>query len=306
MAWESGFPGHLRAINARFLDTYRLRSQNALIDARVDRIEPIDNAFDVWFTDGAGVRRRLVYDRVIACTGFRFDSTMFDHTCMPDDCIDGRFPQQTIEWESSNVAGLYFAGTLMQARDYRKSASAFIHGFRYNVRAFHRLLELKHHVTPWPSRSVAASPESLTAVVAARLSTTSGLWHQFGQLCDLVVVDAAEGRARYFEEMPAGYVGESVLARNECCYTMTLEYWPRGGRNEFLHPVIRQFTRGKLVAEQHLAEDASGEWRSNEDLDLLAAFFRRPLPGLDGRTGSLVRAGRSSVYSPLGEPGLAS
>ena len=33
----------------------------------------------------------------------------------------------------------------MQVRDFKKSTSGFIHGFRYGVRALHRMLEQKYH-----------------------------------------------------------------------------------------------------------------------------------------------------------------
>ena len=49
-----------------------------------------------------------------------------------------------------NVPDLYFAGTLMQVRDFKKSTSGFIHGFRYGVRALHRMLERKYHGVEWP------------------------------------------------------------------------------------------------------------------------------------------------------------
>jgi cation diffusion facilitator CzcD-associated flavoprotein CzcO len=39
MAWRSHYVGHLRAINNNLLDTYQLKSQNALLDGHVERIE---------------------------------------------------------------------------------------------------------------------------------------------------------------------------------------------------------------------------------------------------------------------------
>lgn len=50
----------------------------------------------------------------------------------------------TSEYESVNVAGLYFAGTLGHGKDHLKSAGGFIHGFRYTTRALFRILEAKH------------------------------------------------------------------------------------------------------------------------------------------------------------------
>src|SRR5262245_32332950 len=39
MSWQSHYVGHLRAVNNDFLDTYQLKSQNALLDGNILRIE---------------------------------------------------------------------------------------------------------------------------------------------------------------------------------------------------------------------------------------------------------------------------
>ena len=57
---------------------------------------------------------------------------------------NGKYPVMTSEYESVNVAGLYFAGTLGHGKDHLKSAGGFIHGFRYTTRALFRILEAKH------------------------------------------------------------------------------------------------------------------------------------------------------------------
>src|SRR5262249_48349520 len=38
-AWRSHFVGHLRAVNNNLLDTYQLKSQNALLDGNIEHIE---------------------------------------------------------------------------------------------------------------------------------------------------------------------------------------------------------------------------------------------------------------------------
>ena len=82
-----------------------------------------------------GEVEELYYDRIIVCAGFQFDNSLFDENCQPELAIDNRLPNQTSEWESTNIKDLYFAGVLTQMRDYKKSTSSFIHGFRYNCRA---------------------------------------------------------------------------------------------------------------------------------------------------------------------------
>ncbi|MGH3941580.1 MAG: NAD(P)-binding domain-containing protein [Pseudonocardiaceae bacterium] len=143
MSWQSHFVGHLRAVNNNFLDTYQLKSQNALLDGNILRIErdPDGYRVTVSFSRADEVTKDIRYDRVIVCTGFRFDHSVFAANCRPMLVINDRFPEQTSAWESVNIIGLYFAGTLMQVRDFKRSTSGFIHGFRYCIRALHRILD---------------------------------------------------------------------------------------------------------------------------------------------------------------------
>jgi thioredoxin reductase len=45
-AWRSHFVGHLRAVNNNLLDTYQLKSQNALLDGNIEHIERRDGS--IW------------------------------------------------------------------------------------------------------------------------------------------------------------------------------------------------------------------------------------------------------------------
>jgi hypothetical protein len=41
-----------------------------------------------------------------------------------------KFPRIHYNYESTNLANVYFAGTLGHSIDFRKAAGGFIHGFR--------------------------------------------------------------------------------------------------------------------------------------------------------------------------------
>jgi thioredoxin reductase len=300
MAWKSHFVGHLRAVNNDFLDTYQLKSQNALLDGTVARIERHDAGYQVTirFARANEIAKDLFYDRVIVCTGFRFNASIFAEACRPKLVINDRFPDQTSEWESPNVSDLYFAGTLMQVRDFKKATSGFIHGFRYGVRSLHHMLEQKYHGVPWPRTSFPATPAELADAVLRRVNRSSALWQQFGVLCDAIVVDP-EGPARYFEELPTDYVKEGHLAPTDRLFTITLEYGPdhdqfdpfdisvgrisqsdaeRSRQGRYLHPVVRHFVRGNFAAEHHVTENLENEWTSETvHRDPLRAFFAQHL-----------------------------
>jgi thioredoxin reductase len=299
MAWRSHYVGHLRAINNNLLDTYQLKSQNALLDGTVERIERRADGYvvTVSFTRANEVTRDLRYDRVIVCTGFRFDSEIFAAGCRPELVIGDRFPAQTPAWESTNVPGLHFAGTLMQVRDFKRSTGGFIHGFRYCVRALHRMLERSRHGVPWPHEVLPAEPEALMEAVLARVNRSSALWQQFEVMCDLIVI-GRDGNARYYEELPVDYARESELGDGECRVTVTLEYGPdhdkvdpfdvtvgrisqadaeRAAQGRYLHPVVRLHRDGTLLAEHHVTENLENEWTARSHREPLCEFFAHEL-----------------------------
>ena len=109
----------------------------------------------VRYSHANGEVQDLVYDRIILCTGFRFDSSFFDEDCRPDLTVNDRFPSLTCEWESTNVPHMFFAGTITQSRDYKKTSSGFIHGFRYNTRSSGCW---RRSITPSPGRPRTSSP----------------------------------------------------------------------------------------------------------------------------------------------------
>ena len=317
MAWKTHYVGHLRAVNNNLLDTYQLKSQNALLDGTIERIERREGSYLVTFSFSRAneVKKDLRYDRVIVCTGFRFDASIFADECRPELVICDRFPAQTCEWQSTNVSDLYFAGTLMQVRDYKKSTSAFIHGFRYCVRSLHHMLERKYHGVTWPRRRLPADPQALMEAVIARVNRTSALWQMFTFLCDLIVVEPGEG-ANYYEELPLDYVHESEFGRGESYFTITLEYGPdhdqfdpfditvgrisqsdaeRAKKGRYLHPVLRHYRRGELLAEHHVTENLENEWIGQAThREPLEAFFAREI----GRNALLAANKTAVMLSP--------
>ncbi|GAA2507670.1 FAD-dependent oxidoreductase [Winogradskya humida] len=308
MAWRTHYIGHLRAVNNNFLDTYQLKSANAILDGSVKSIERDGDGLKVTFSFSRvnEVIKELHYDRVLACTGFRFDASIFDESCRPELVIRDRFPAQTEAWESINVPGLFFAGTLSQERDFKKSTSGFIHGFRYAVRALHKILERRYAQSAWPTEKLDATPEALTDAIIARVNRTSALWQQFAVLADVVTVDGSG--ARYHEEVPVDYFAQTGLFTAdhdyEHAFVVTLEYGPDHDQVDpfditvsrvaqdvvgqahdaaYLHPVVRYHREGSVVATHHLAENLENQWdRPAVHVEPLAAFLARCLAGAEG------------------------
>ena len=87
LAWKTHYVGHLRAVNNNFLDTYQLKSQNAILDGEVLSIAPQPGGgFLVRFSfvRADEVVKELYYDRILCCTGFRLDTAPFADECAPD------------------------------------------------------------------------------------------------------------------------------------------------------------------------------------------------------------------------------
>jgi len=296
LAWESHFVGNLRAVNAAFIDTYQLKAQNALIDATVDAIERDGRGYRVHLTysHARGQRTIIPYDRVILCTGFRFDDSIFAESCRPALTINDRFPAQTSAWESTNVQDLYFAGTLMQACDYRRTMSGFVHGFRHNVAALARVLEERYERQPWPHVTIEPTAGSVMRHVMDRMNRAPSLFLQPGFLVDVLVVPTSGGPARYYEDIRRDYVRDGSLGRHEHYYLVTLEYGhfrgnplaidrdpdpAKGHEAPYLHPVIRRYRRDTLVAEHHLQDDLESKWSLDVYVEPALAFMEAQLAG---------------------------
>ncbi|MBW3600623.1 MAG: NAD(P)-binding domain-containing protein, partial [Planctomycetes bacterium] len=226
LAWNTHFFGHLRAVNNAFLDTYILKGQNSVLDARVEKIERVDGEYHVTveFTHAHGQRAVMAYDRVLCCTGFRWDPSFFREDCRPELSACGRLPAMTSAWESTNIRDLYFAGTVMQYRDLHKTMSNVLHGFRFNLLSLSRILACRYEAAPWPSRRLPLRPEAMADAIIRRVSSSAGLMHQPGFLCDVLVVDERQEAAHYHESLAVDYVRESEFGRLPHYYVVTMEY----------------------------------------------------------------------------------
>jgi thioredoxin reductase len=295
MAWETHYVGNLRAVNNNFIDTYQLKSQNAVIDATIEKIEKAGNQFKVSiaYSHAKGQTRELIYDKVIACTGFRFDPSLFADDCKPEMAIHDRFPAQNAEWESANIPNLYFMGTIMQACDFKKTMSGFIHGFRYNVRSLFNVLENKYYGQPFPHETFPATPEAVLEKALYRVNNGPGIFLQPGFLADVIVVNEQEKTASCYQDLRKDYVNKSFLKELDQYYTITLEYGKHEGGDPFsierdpdpmkgsdsfyLHPIIRRFSHGMLVNEHHIQDDLESEWYLDEYVEPAREYFKAQL-----------------------------
>jgi thioredoxin reductase len=300
LAWTSKHPGDVRGQYGALLDSYWFKTLHGVLECDVDSIWRDGDTYKaaITYTLAEGEQALLEYDAVLRCTGFRMDTGVFGASCRPELAPNGRIPAVGPDWQSANVDGLYFAGTLMQARDLKRASSAFIDGFRYNLRTLARLLAERYDHTPLGHASLRCDAETLTATMLERVNHSSALWTQFEYLCDVYVVDQATGRIRHYEDLPEDYAVER-FAGEAHFYTVTLRWGrqeygdvfairrhptpERAHESAFLHPVVRRWRNRDMVAERHLLEDLRAEWRHPvRHVEPLRAFLTAQLGSGEG------------------------
>ncbi len=292
-AWKTHFVGDLRAVNNNILDSYQLKSQNAILDAETLGIRRRSDgrlAVEFRYQHAEDEVEELVYDRVLCCTGFQFDAGVFDADTKPELTIFDKFPNLTCEWESTSQPNMFFIGTLMQMRDYKKTTSGFIHGFRYNVQAIHRVLASRFHDSPWPSTVLPLQTETLVQRILSRVNGSSALWQQQAFLADLIVVQDDQ-TVHYYEAMPIAYLHKHFVDCDQRCFVLTLEFGTahdedpfkvnrirrdnvsKAAASTFLHPAIREYELGAKVSEHHIIEDLEAVWQEPEHFEPLQRYL---------------------------------
>jgi thioredoxin reductase len=313
LAWDTRYVGHLRAVNNELLDTYHLKSQNAVIDGIISEMRRLPSGkIRVRFSSihAADEVEQLEYDHVLRCTGFRFDADVFEASCRPAMSPCGRLPRMTPGFEAVGVPDLFFAGSTTQALDYKQAQSAFIHGFRYNARTLFHLLQARYHAVPLPFEALDPTPRGLATGVLGRMNRASSLWQQVGFLADLVVLPAAgEHQARYYHDLPYDYLvahGAELSGGRDFYITMfRLGHPPansfdharttdpsEGEASTAIHPVFEMYQPSRGAGPTscaHVLEDFLGDWSGREYLEAAELYFADSLRGMAPRKRPLAR-----------------
>jgi thioredoxin reductase len=242
LAWDSHFPGDLRAINNSIIDMFHLKSIHGLRKAVPTKIEEVDvdgkRQLKMYFDQHlphweppCTAHLHDTYDSIIFCTGWYYViPEMWDESCKPETSECGKYPSQKPTWESTNIDNLFFAGTSTQGRD-RRAASSFIHGFRYSAKCLALMLNMVRHGEPMPQEHFdTIDMDAIAMHITKRLSTSSALYQlNYGVLCDLLVFNPGEemkgksfsegmkikGSAKYFYEIPTEWALSQNLFKNQ-------------------------------------------------------------------------------------------
>lgn len=314
-AWKTHYVGHVRAVNNNLLDTYLLKSQNALLNAELKSIKKGANGRFVVELDynltTSSESQVIEYDRVIIACGFKMNISFFDEACKPDTFRNGKFPLLGSNWESTNIKDLYFAGILTHSRDFKKTTSGFIHGFRYNCEALSKILMHTNHEREF--QKVVLENPTITDVadlLIEKINQSSALWQQFGFLGDVLVIKDSN-RVEYIEGLPCDYVIEELSDALKDYFIITLEYGehvedPFAPDNKrisrfdlehssdsiFIHPIIRRYRVGEgLISEFHLIEDLDSRFNKEEShVQPLINYFEKQLTNLEVENSQILHS----------------
>ncbi len=283
-AWETHFVGDVRAINNNVFDMYQLKSLHAVLSPRVRKISKLENGllqthheYDYPHASRPGtLELDREYDVILRCTGWKWiDESLFDPKIAPHTWHSGQYPELKPTWESVNVPNLYFIGGAMQGND-RQAASGFIHGYRYNIRTLHHLLEEEFENLPYPTtRFEPFDWGEFLNWMYERVSISAALFQLYGVLCDILVVSADRQRATLYQELPKTYV-EQLDFEGQHVLMLTLEFGFEKFKESsitfmgpsdpldtscaaFLHPVIRHMYQG-VTEEFHFGDSLLARW----------------------------------------------
>ncbi len=294
-AWNSHFVGDLRSYNNTILDMFQLKALHTVTGTTLTKlVRQEDGTLQVhyteelphWKTPGTAFGW-FEADHVIRCTGFKYaDTSIFAEDIAPEMDAMNKYPILNTSWESS-TPDMYYIGTTTASRD-KKSASGFIHGFRYNARTLFRILEDKFHNQPLPSDCFKLENEddlqALGDHIITRLSLSSALYQLFGTLCDVLVLE--DGKAEMFYEYPVSYVLKDSMFANKKIIIFTLELGfdtfengfedslnfirrndpERPANVAYLHPAFRLYDQGDYIKGSNTRSSIVTRFDASSDL----------------------------------------
>lgn len=281
-AWKTHYVGDVRAINNNFLDTFQLKSL-AIMD------EWDDHSINFNSVSGKfNYRDKLEYDYIVRCLGFLFDDQIFDrNTCWIDLDHNGKLPKIKENYESTSVKNLFFIGAAGQNLDYRRSSSAFIHGFRYSCQF---LSQYFNKMVNFPIKKIEISSinnlfKDIANEIIRIVNESSAIVQLFDHYCYVILL--GEDVSLIDIPVPIDYIKDlKHLVENKKMLVISMEYgftkdedvfqpFPifdiyNGIQSRFLHPVIRYYQNFEIFIERQQKKEYNlcicGHWENEDKL----------------------------------------
>ena len=280
----SHYSGDIRSIYLPFMDTFLLKSLNAIDKTdRSDRNNSItqtqpNGKYKLQFISKDGKRlldySNIDYDNIIFCTGWAFDTSIYDFDI---DIIYNKYPHINNNYESTNNKNLFFIGSLMHSLDYRKSSGGFIHGFRYLIHSF---FKMNYHEFDNSFFELKTEHDYKVLVdhILKRFNNASSIYQMFGYMGDILYYNFIENQVFYYYDIPVNCYNK-IIDENVIRISLTLEYNSNiinditviGNKystvgtectSTLIHPVIKVFNYcDELLEIIHLDEDLYAEFK---------------------------------------------
>jgi thioredoxin reductase len=275
----SHYVGDIRSKYLNFLDTFYLKSLNGIdVFDKNTKLE-ISHENDKYYLKNYGntyyTDKLKDFDEIILCTGWSFNKTIFDFN-VSTVCND-KYPHIKENYESQNNDNLYFIGSLMHSRDYKKGSGGFIHGFRYLLKFFTVInYNLPKNIFTFKFSGNMDCYKELSNHIFNRINYSSSLYQLYGTMCDVFYYDNEKKSIIYIQDWTIDCIQNLQLTDIKYINYLTFEYGPEenlihklGSFNKwnpsFLHPRIYLFENKKndltlldrIIFEENLIADFS-------------------------------------------------
>ena len=209
-AMSTHYVGDLRSVYLPFMDTFLLKSLNTVSDGfpmvSIDQPTKEDKYHISAIFPQERIKRPFFnthtssFDHVIFCTGWKFDSSIFQFD-MPT-VIDGKYPGIYGNYECVIHENLFFIGSLMHSLDYKMSSGGFIHGFRYLLKHFMMMnYNTPLDITYFKQDTLEERLTALTQHCMEKINTSSALYQMYGQICDIFFYDETKKEFTYYNNV---------------------------------------------------------------------------------------------------------
>jgi hypothetical protein len=151
------------------------------------------------------------YDIVVRATGWNHNVSMYVGSAAPQLQSNGKFARMTHEYESANVPGLFFAGSLAHGKDRGRAVGGVIKGYRHTANALFHILEAKYHQEPWPCTTyqLPGETDAMLSHAMRRINEAPDLYNMVYTLVDGIFFEkAGDWSAKYCEGMPFEYINK--------------------------------------------------------------------------------------------------
>jgi thioredoxin reductase len=267
----------LLGVRARYVQPFEdevLGGGVFILNASIDRVERSAEGFRVRCLRSEGGAELIVEaDEVIAATGFT--SPLLDLTELGVSVFgQSRLPSMTNYWESAQVPGIYFAGTIGQGSAGMKkyglpSNSGAVHGARYNARIMVEHLARRHFGYE-PERPQLPA-DRLVEYLLEEATHAPELWNQKSYLARAVSFSAQAGVRDEGIVPLAHFVDEEGPA----AVAITVETDDKGS----IHPAVYVREEGRPAVETLLEPHPLHDFRTAHNRRQLGSLLKGPSTG---------------------------